>query len=82
MNDVVVRLRGGEVVCGPLWEFAPVEGFLRLVVDPIVNPTAPEDGLVRLEDCESAVERDVWVAFDRVEDVDLLERARREGWSG
>lgn len=72
MQDAIVKLKDGTEFCSPLWEFNPKKGFLRLV-----------DGEpIRLKDIESATNKNQWIHWDTIKDVDLLERARQEGWNG
>ena len=72
MKDVRVELKSGEVLHGPLWAWCPAEGWFELAGEKVV--------LVQLKDVASSVEYGVMTSKDRVEDVDLLQRAREEGW--
>lgn len=83
MTDVLVKLKNGTVVCGPLWLWRPKEGFFDLVVEKT------ENGHILLDDVETAVENHLRVGIDRTDpknpvprfdNVDLLQRAREEGW--
>lgn len=75
MHDVLVELRDGTKLCGPLWEWRPAEGHFTL---------AGEDhSRVALKDVISAVNKDERTGPDgETVDIDLLERARQEGWDG
>lgn len=78
MRDVVVVMKDGRKACGPLWTWRPEDGWFDLVLpddDPLSGP-------IRLADVASAVNKKAWVRHDEVRDVDLLERAREEGWDG
>ena len=86
MHDTLVKMKDGRTFCGPLWEFRPREGYLTIPSDE----TAPDR--IYFKDIESAVTKGerVGVLYDddgniigpRVEDRDLLARAREEGWDG
>lgn len=73
VTNVTVKLKDGRTFCGPLWEWRPKEGWFSLVLD---MPDPPDRFL--LADCESAVDHGVRVSINRIEDVDILERAKRE----
>lgn len=76
LHNVRVKFRDGRRLYGPLWEWRPEDGFFSLVDSYNEN-----DGnliIVRLDDCAEAVEERVQVAWNKVMDVDLLERARRD----
>jgi hypothetical protein len=75
-GGVVVILKDGRRFCGPIWTWRPEEGWFSLVGDE----SMPE--CFQLTEVESAVDRKQRVAIDRQADVDLLERARQEGWNG
>lgn len=68
MRDTVVVLKSGEKLVGPLWTWRPAEGWFELAGE--------ERMVIRLEDVASAKT----VSIDRVEDVDLLQRAKEQGW--
>lgn len=79
--DVKVVMIDGRVFEGPLWEWRPLEGWFTLVIDDLNYPNAPDR--FRLRDVVSAVDRNQRVSVDRLaEDVDLLVRARLDGWDG
>lgn len=73
MRDVVVRLKDGTVLCGPLWDWRPREGYFTIVSEVNYGP-------ILLSDCVSAINEQQWVRHDLIEDVDLLARAKAEGW--
>lgn len=70
MHDVVLKLKDGREFCSPLWIFSPEEGFLQLV----------NEEPMFFQDIESAIDKQVWIWWDTLADVDLLQRARTEGW--
>lgn len=81
MNTVEVELKDGRRFSGPLWTWRPAEGWFTLA------GVANENGLIvfRLADCVSAVDRAQRVGINpdgtpKIEDVDLLQRARESGW--
>jgi hypothetical protein len=76
MHDALVTMKDGRTFCGPVWTWRPQEGYFTLGGDD----DAPDR--VMLRDVASAVVKDQRVGIGRIEDVDLLERARREGWDG
>lgn len=73
MHDVLVTLKNGSRLSGPLWEWRPKEGWFSLA--------GQDTEKILLSEVESAIQKGVRVAIDRVEDVDLLTRARREDWA-
>jgi len=74
MRDATIKLKSGNVLCGPIWIWRPEAGFVQL---------AGEDAeIVRLVDVEEAHVQMWQHAAVGPERVDLLERARREGWDG
>lgn len=76
MRDATVKMKDGSTRCAPIWEWHAQEGWMRLVSE------AGEDGVVRFADVEEASVMQ-WVhASVGPERVDLLARARREGWDG
>lgn len=77
---VKVVLRDGRAFYGPIYFWRPAEGWFSLVIDSLYYPDAPD--VFWLRDCASAVDRQQRVRIDLQADVDLLERARREGWDG
>lgn len=71
MHDALVTLKNGKRVEGPIWTWRPSEGWFEL---------AGEDGgPIRFDDVLSA-EVEERTAPGIVENVDLLERARKDGW--
>lgn len=75
MHDARVKMKDGREYFASLWSFRPTEGWFS-----ICDNDAPEKIFFR--DVESAVNFGVRVHALDVRDVDLLERARREGWDG
>jgi hypothetical protein len=74
MHDVIVKMKDGRDLQGPLWLWRPKEGFIELAGEDLM--------VLKLRDIESAVEKGVQVTIRRFEDVDLLKKAREEGWDG
>lgn len=78
MHEAVVRMCNGDTWCGGIWTWRPKEGWLSLSGDP--RDAGPEK--IFLREIDSAVNRGQRVSVDKVEDVDLLSKARAEGWDG
>lgn len=75
MRDTLVKMRDGREFCGPVWEFNVTEGYLTI-------PSETSD-LLHFRDMESAVQKGGRETAASVgEDVDLIERARAQGWDG
>lgn len=74
-GGVLVELKDGRKYCGPLWAWRPSEGWFSLVLD---EPDAPDEFF--LKDVVSAVDLDQRVEVNEQRDVDLLDRAKEEGW--
>ena len=82
MTSVTCVMKSGETYCGPLWAWRPKEGWFSLVLD---MPESPDQ--IWLRDVASAINRGERIGVlqpgvARLADVDLLVRAREEGWSG
>lgn len=75
MKPTIVVMKDGRQFEGPLWEFRPKEGWFSISDNDAPNP-------IRFSEVQSAVTRRVQVQFDLITDVDLLERAKNEGWDG
>jgi hypothetical protein len=76
MRSATITLKSGEVLCAPIWEWRPEAGWLSLVGDVL--------SIVRLIDIDEAhvmQQQHIYQPLAGVR-VDLLERARREGWDG
>ena len=74
MHNVYVKMKDGTERCNPLWCWRPAEGWFTLF-------GAPEDKIY-LRDVVSAVQYGQRVSVkEPCTDVDLLTRARKEGWS-
>lgn len=74
MHDAIVRMKDGREFCGPIWEFNPRDGYLTIPMDC--------DERLYFRDIESAVQTGQRTHPGVVEDVDLLAKARKEGWDG
>lgn len=74
MHLTKVKLKNGKVLSGSLWEWRPREGWFTLTTN---------DGLeeIRLAEVAAAFQQGQRVVVDRVQDVDLLQRARKDGWN-
>jgi hypothetical protein len=75
MHSVKVILKDGTIISGPLWTWKPKEGWFSLI-----NESGGDPIKIQLINVKSAIEDDVRVAINKVENVDLLERAHKEGW--
>lgn len=82
MRDTFIKLKDGRTFCGPVWEWRPKEGWLSLVLpdDELPNP----ENRIYLADVESGYHKglaqfheDLWGPG---QNVNVLERARKEGW--
>jgi hypothetical protein len=80
MHDVSVKLKDGATFQSPLWTWRPDLGWFTLV---------GVERIFRLADVESAVQHGVrrrepgmGMGPLYTSPVDLLERARKEGWNG
>ena len=72
MKIVKVKMKNGKVLSGPMWTWRPKEGWFEI---------AGEDfGVIKLEDVDSAIEYGVQTSHSVIEDVDLLQKARQQGW--
>jgi len=72
---VKVTMKDGKTYEGDLWTWRPVQGWFALLDDH-----APER--IWLRDVSQAVNKNVWRTVKGPEDVDMLERAKKEGWAG
>ena len=74
MHDAKVRLKDGRTYCGPIWAWCPSEGWFSL--------TDAEENLVKIQlaDVAEASKIERLDVGGREEEVDLLERARKDGW--
>lgn len=75
MRDVSITLLSGESLCGPIWYWRPAEGWFSLVGDT-------PDEKIFFRDVAQAINPIAWLPGGLVGPVDLLEKARREGWDG
>jgi len=78
MHDVRVEMKDGTVLTAPLWTWRPDLGWFTLV---------GIERTILLSDVKAAVQKDTRKMPGNpplfgTETVDLLERARREGWNG
>jgi hypothetical protein len=78
MHDTRVVLKNGRTITAPLWTWRPSEGWFSLVCEA----DDPTDGVIKLSDAVSAVTYGTRTRIDVTEDVDLLAKARKEGWDG
>ena len=78
MHATKIKLKDGRAFCGPLWTWRPTEGWFAVVDEEGVNGGNPIE--IRLSEVESAVSLEHIVHPGVVEDVDLIARARKEGW--
>jgi len=74
MHDIIITLRSGEQLSNPIWYWRPEEGWLSLV--------GAGSEKIFLRDVASAVDPTAWLPGGKVGSVDLLEKARKEGWDG
>jgi hypothetical protein len=75
MHDTLVKMKDGRTFCGPVWSFNAIGGYLTI-------PSETND-LLYFRDMESAVEKEGRETAATVgQDVNLLERARKQGWNG
>lgn len=72
MRDVRVKLKTGGSFQAPLWQWRPELGWFSLAGGDVIL----------LIDVESATTRERRHVDAPEEDVDMLERARKEGWNG
>jgi hypothetical protein len=78
MHGITAKLKNGTVICGTMWTWRPISGWLSLVDDETGQVVT-----VQLADAESVVTHGGRrTAATAGEDVDDLERARKEGWAG
>lgn len=75
MHDAYVKMKDGREFCGPVWSFNAIHGYMTI-------PSATDD-LLYFRDMESAVQKEGRETASTVgQDVDLLARARKQGWNG
>lgn len=74
MHNCFVIMKDGRKFCGPIWEFRPQAGYFT-----IVDNAAPD--IIKFSECKSIITH-VRTHPNVVEDIDVLERARKEGWDG
>jgi hypothetical protein len=75
MHDAHIKMKDGREFCGQVWSFNAINGYLTI-------PSETND-LLYFRDMESAVEKGGReTASTAGEDVDLFERARKQGWNG
>lgn len=81
MTTVRVKLKGRDALLyGPMWTWRPKEGWFSIISEH-EDPNTDEIKIY-LRDVESAVDQQVMVRKGVIEDVDLLVRARDDGWDG
>jgi len=71
MHDARIVLKTGEEIVGPVWSFNVQEGYLAIAGDM---------RKLYFRDIESAMNFGQRTHPGVIEDVDLLERAKQEGW--
>ena len=73
MHNANVRLKNGKTYCAPIWGWRPIDGWFSLVQD---------DGPIEIQfnDVEEAFEYERVDTTGQLRKVDLLERARNDGW--
>jgi hypothetical protein len=76
LKDVRVELKDGRVFYGPLYEIRSTEGWFSLTIDLLNYPDAPDS--FHFGDCVSVVNRGVQTAYNKIEDVDLIEWAAKD----
>ncbi len=75
MHDTYVKMKDGREFCGPKWDFKPQEGYMTI--------PSETDERIYFRDVASAVERGGRETAATVgQDVDLLQRAIKQGWDG
>ena len=78
MRTTRVTLKDGTKLSGPIWEWKPAEGYFTLVgAAPNGDPAR-----VLLRDVAEGVTERMWVSKDVIKDVDVIERAKKDGWDG
>ena len=77
-HDVDIEMKNGDRLSSCLWIWRPKEGWFALIDDGFIKKCY---GTIFLRDVKSAIERDVHVTYNKIEDVDLLKRAKEEGWN-
>jgi hypothetical protein len=75
MHDAYITLKSGEEIQGPIWEFKPMKGYLSMVV-----PEANGPRIIYFQDIERAIQPDTRISMNVTQTVDLLYRAKQEGW--
>lgn len=78
MHNTRVKLKDGREFTGSLWTWRPDLGFMEILDEEGVNDGNPIE--IHLDDVEFATNFGIRVTVDRTENVDLLARARAEGW--
>jgi len=72
MHDAYITLKSGEKITASIWSFKPREGYLTLVGDP--------DTKIYFKDIDQALQPHTRTQLGVIETVDLLVRAKDEGW--
>jgi hypothetical protein len=81
MHDTKVTFKNGQVYCGPLWMFRPIEGWCSLVLDPMHYDHDPPERLY-FRDMVSMVTDDQRLDECTIGLCDELAKARQHGWDG
>lgn len=77
MHAAKVKMKDGRSYYGPIYMWRPKEGWFSIPSDD-----TPGSERIELSEVESAINYGIRTRVDRIEDVDLLELARKEGWEG
>lgn len=77
MQDAVIRMKDGQIFCGPLWYWRPEEGWLSLAGGEDAGPEK-----IFLRDVEKAINKNQMIHAFHIADEDLLEKAKKQGWDG
>jgi hypothetical protein len=81
MHDCKIKMKNGKEYSAPKWEWRPADGYLTLIDQE--NENGGDPITLRFEDMESAVEIGMRTRMSLPpETVNLLEKARKEGWTG
>ncbi len=80
MHDTKLKLKSGKEIWGPIWCWRPKEGYLE-----ITNNETGKCDTIRFSDIEEGTEYGQRVTIrspPEGEDVDVLARAKEDGWDG
>jgi len=82
MHYTHVELNSGQKLCGPIWTWRAKEGWFELAFDTNNQPTAKAPDKIFFRDVLSGYTEGQRVSINKIEDEDIIKRARREGWDG